>query len=88
MEETPSTTAAGYDAGCFVGYDACVNLRKHRVVCGFSWLLRVIDHEAVLIGSKIVLKMGSQVSGVVETGVWTADKQQAAGGASCKKMIG
>ena len=29
-------------------YDACANLGKHRVVCGFSWLLRVIDHEAVL----------------------------------------
>jgi hypothetical protein len=26
-------------------------------------------------GSKIVLKFGSQVCGVVETGVWTADKQ-------------
>jgi hypothetical protein len=25
---------------------ACVNLGKHRVVCGFLWLLRVIDHEA------------------------------------------
>jgi hypothetical protein len=25
---------------------------------------------------QIVLKLGSQVSGVVETGVWTADKQQ------------
>jgi hypothetical protein len=35
-------------AGCFVDYDACVDLGKHRVVCGFSWLLRVIDHEVVL----------------------------------------
>ena len=52
-------------------YDACANLGKHRVVCGFSWLLRVIDHEAVL-------KLGSQVSGVVETKVWTADKQPVA----------
>jgi hypothetical protein len=26
-------------------------------------------------GSKIVLKLGSKVSGVVETKVWTADKQ-------------
>jgi hypothetical protein len=34
-------------------------------------------------GSKIVLKLGSQVSGVVETGVWTA-----AGGASREKMTG
>jgi hypothetical protein len=39
----------------------------------------VIDHEAVLTdGSKIVLKLGSQVSGVVETGVWTTDKQPVA----------
>ena len=37
----------------FVDYDACVNLGKHRVVCGFSWLLRVIDHEAVLMDPKL-----------------------------------
>jgi hypothetical protein len=35
-----------------------------------AWLWRVIDHEAVL--------MDPQVSGVVETGVWTADKQPVA----------
>jgi hypothetical protein len=29
-------------------------------------------------GTKIVLRLGSQVSGVVETGVWTADKQPVA----------
>jgi hypothetical protein len=46
---------------------------KKRVPCGFSWLLRVADHSPD--GSKIVLKLGSQVSGVVETEVWTADKQ-------------
>ena len=71
MKETPSATATSQDAGCFgtVDYDARVDLGKHRVVCGFSWLLRVIDHEAVLNGSKIVLKLGSQVSGVVEMGV-------------------
>jgi hypothetical protein len=40
-------------AGCFVDYDACANLGKHRVVCGFSWLLRVIDHEAVLMDPKL-----------------------------------
>jgi hypothetical protein len=40
-------------AGCFVDYDACVNLGKHRVVCGFSWLLRVIDHEAALMDPKL-----------------------------------
>ena len=40
-------------SGCFVEYDACVNLGKHRVVCGFSWLLRVIDHEAVLMDPKL-----------------------------------
>jgi hypothetical protein len=26
---------------------------KHRVVYGFSWLLRVIDHEAVLMDPKL-----------------------------------
>jgi hypothetical protein len=26
---------------------------KHRVACGFSWLLRVIDHEAVLMDPKL-----------------------------------
>jgi hypothetical protein len=26
---------------------------KHRVVCGFSWLLRVIDHEAVLMDPEL-----------------------------------
>jgi hypothetical protein len=53
MQETSSATAARQDAGCFVDYDACVDLGKHRVVCGFSWLLRVIDHEAVLIDPKL-----------------------------------
>jgi hypothetical protein len=64
----------------FVDYDACVDLGKHRAACGFSWLLRVIDHEAILMDPKllIVLKLGSQASGVVETGVWTADKQPVA----------
>jgi hypothetical protein len=39
----------------------------------------VIDHErSSPDGSKIVLKLGSQVSGVVETKVWTADKQPVA----------
>jgi hypothetical protein len=49
MKETSSATTTRQDAGCFVDYDACENLGKHRVVCGFSWLLRVIDHEAVLL---------------------------------------
>jgi hypothetical protein len=32
----------------------CANLGKQRVVlCGFSWLLRVIDHEAVLVDPKL-----------------------------------
>jgi hypothetical protein len=26
---------------------------KHQVVCGFSWLLRVTDHEAVLMDPKL-----------------------------------
>jgi hypothetical protein len=37
-------------------------------------------------GPKVVLKLGSQVSGVVETWVWTADKQLVA--LLAKKMIG
>jgi hypothetical protein len=58
---------------------ACANLRKHRVVCGFSWLLRVIDHEKQSRWTQsFVLKLGSQVIGVVETWVWTADKQPVA----------
>jgi hypothetical protein len=61
-----------------VDYDACANLGKHRVVCGVSWLLRVIDHEAVLMEPKQNLKLGSQVSGFVETKVWTAYKQPVA----------
>jgi hypothetical protein len=52
MYETSSATATRQDAGCFVDYDARVNLGKHRVVCGCSWLLRVIDHEAVLMDPK------------------------------------
>jgi hypothetical protein len=46
-------TAARQDAGCFAYYDACANLRKHCVVCGVSWLLRVIDHEAVPMDPKL-----------------------------------
>jgi hypothetical protein len=54
MKETSSATATSQGAGCFVDYDACVDLGKHRVVCGgFSWLLRVIDHEAVLMDPKL-----------------------------------
>jgi hypothetical protein len=55
MKETSSATATRQDAGCFVDYDACVDLGKHRVACGFSWLLRVIviDHEAVLMNPKL-----------------------------------
>jgi hypothetical protein len=80
MKDTSSATATRQDAGCFVDYDACENLGRHRVVCGFSWLLRVIDHEAVLMDPKLFssCKLGSQVSGVVETEVWTADKQPVA----------
>jgi hypothetical protein len=63
-----------------VDYDARVNLGKHRVVYGFSWLLRVIDHEAALMDPKLFSSkcLGSQASGVVETEVWTADKQPVA----------
>jgi hypothetical protein len=43
----------------------------------------VIDHEAreaalLDAGSKIIPKFGSKASGVVETKVWTADKQPVA----------
>ena len=48
-------------------------------------MLRVIDHEGSPDGSKIVLKLGSQVSGVVETGARTGDKQPVA---LLAKMIG
>jgi hypothetical protein len=80
MKEAPSATATSQDAGCFVDYDACVNLGKHRVVCGFSWLLRVIDHEAVLMNPKLFSSWVHRLhySGVVETGVWTAYKQPVA----------
>jgi hypothetical protein len=39
----------------------------------------VIDHEAVLMDPKLFSSwVHRQVSGVVETGVWTADKQPVA----------
>jgi hypothetical protein len=50
-------------------------------------LLQVIDHErSSPDGSKIVLKLGSQVIDIVETWVWTADKQPVP--LLAKKMIG
>jgi hypothetical protein len=51
-------------------------------------LLRVIDHEAVLMDPKLFSSSvrRSVVSGVVETWVWTADKQPVA--LLAKKMIG
>jgi hypothetical protein len=60
-----------------VDYDARANLGKNieLPVCGVSWLLRVTDHEAVLMDPKLFSsqspELGSQVSGVVETKVWT-----------------
>jgi hypothetical protein len=36
-----------------VDHGACANLGKQRVACGISWLLRVIDHEAVLVDPKL-----------------------------------
>ena len=77
MTETSSAIATSQDAGWFVDYDACVNLGKHRVVCGFSWLLRVIDHEAVLMDPKLFSSWVHRLV-VVETKVWTADKQPVA----------
>ena len=63
-----------------MGHEACVNFGKQRVACGVSWLLRVINHEAVSssAGSIFFLKFGSQVSSVVETKDWTADTQPVA----------
>jgi hypothetical protein len=46
-------------------------------------------HEAVLMDPKLFSSwVGSQVSDVTETGVWTADKQPVALLASREKMIG
>jgi hypothetical protein len=68
-------------------YDARVNLGKHRVVCGVSWLLRVTDHEAVLMDPKLFLSwVHRSVVLLIETGVWTADKQPVA--LLAKKMAG
>jgi hypothetical protein len=53
MYEALSATAAGKAASFFVDHEACANLGKQRVLCGFSWLLRVIDHEAVLLDPKL-----------------------------------
>jgi hypothetical protein len=66
-----------------------VDLGKHRVVCGFSWLLRETDHEAVLMDPKWFSSWvhRSVVLLKVETGVvWAADKQPAAGGTSREKI--
>jgi hypothetical protein len=38
--------------------DTCANLGEQRVVCGVSWLLRVIDHEAVLMDPKLFSSWG------------------------------
>jgi hypothetical protein len=48
-----SATAARQAAGCFVSHDAHANLGKQRVACGFTWLLRVIDHETDLLDPKL-----------------------------------
>jgi hypothetical protein len=64
-----------------VGYDACATLGK---TSSCLWVFVVVVSDALITkqpcpgGSKIVLKLGSQVSGVVETGVLTADKQPVA----------
>jgi hypothetical protein len=49
---------------------------KHRVICGFSWLLRVIGHEAVPMDPKLFSSRVHKLEWcVVDTWVWTADKQ-------------
>jgi hypothetical protein len=87
MKETSSATATSQDAGCFVDYDARENLGKHRVVCGFSWLLRVIGHEAVLMDPNLFSSWVHR-SVVLLSETKVLDGRQAAGGASRKKMIG
>jgi hypothetical protein len=78
---TSSATAARKDAGCFVDYGACANFGKTSS-CLWDFVVFASDRtRSSPDGSKIVLKLGSQVSsGVVETetGVWTADKQPVA----------
>jgi hypothetical protein len=88
MKETSSATATSQDAGCFVGYDACVNLGKHRVVCGFSWLLRVIDHAAVLMDPKLFSSWVHRLVVLLKRRFvrCTADKQPVA--LLAKKMTG
>jgi hypothetical protein len=63
----------GGAAGCFVGHSWHVcEFRGCCVTVASDWPR---DSPA---GSKIVLKFGSAVSGVVETEVWTPDKQPVA----------
>jgi hypothetical protein len=45
----------------------------------------MIDHEAVLMDPNLFSSSGAQVSGVVETQVWTADKQPVAVALLAKK---
>jgi hypothetical protein len=57
--------------------------RRELPVCGvpWLWLLRVVDHEAVLLGGRAQncsLVWFKKASGVVEAKVWTADKQPVA----------
>jgi hypothetical protein len=62
---------------------------KQLVACGILWLLRVIDHEAVLMDPKLFSSWvhSSQVSGVVEAKVWTAPSSRCGGGAAREKLI-
>jgi hypothetical protein len=87
MSEALSVTAARQAAGCFVDYDACTNLGKQRVVCGVSWLLRVIDHEAVLLDPKLFSSLVHR-SVVLLKRAEGLDGRQAAGGSSREKLIG
>jgi hypothetical protein len=46
---------------------------------GYSWMLRVTDHETALLDPKVFSSLvHRQVGGVVEMKVWTADKQPVA----------
>jgi hypothetical protein len=52
-----------------------------RKILSCLWIFVVVASDLLRSspdGSKVVLKLGSQVSAVVETGVWTADKQPVA----------
>jgi hypothetical protein len=73
-------------AGCRLFRGTCANLGKQRVACGFSWLLRVIDHEAVLLDPNLFSSLVHR--SVVLLKRRFGRHRQASGGSSREKMIG